>query len=695
MGGGGSKESDVDHSEDEANAKHPDNVKCEHEGWDDIRDKKRGCTDSLCILIIVAVWVAMTGVGLVVTGVIDDDHLQKGNPNRLIYPMDYDGNICGIDSKYKDRPFGYYLPDQTAVCVKKCPNKFDPMAFICRYTLQEEVDLADDNGLTGYEAMSEGACMYEIDTINFLQRCIPDLGVGKGESAATVVANAKAQNVSVTDSPYEAYAGEGAGLVTKSIGDVVQLRAYIFGFGLGVSVLVAFLYLYVLRIPGLLFTVIWSIITAIFILLLVGSWLLWGLASTWRNDGLHSKGEAEAMKVCAYIGMAITVAYFCMIVVLRKRIQLAIGIVKQACKAMGAMPAIILIPLVQAIGLILFLSVWVIYTLYLASSGEMKRHSGKIENADGTTTDTLPSTTFTYTDNTKYAFLYMLFCWFWTSEFVVAIGQLVVALSFVAWYFTRDKSKIGNTTVVWSFKTILRYHLGTAAYGSLIIAIIKTIKAVAEYIKRKAMKTKNTVLIWIMCLVQCFLTCLEKIMKFLNKHAYILVAIYGYSFCSACRKAFFLLLRNILRVAAVNMIAAMLLLLGKIFVPVVTTFLCYVSIVYQGNGNDDISGIIAPLFFCFMFAYFVSAMFSELFGMGIETILFCFIADEEMFAVENRFASGELMTTMQKTAQAAASKKVHAEEVLEKEAEEKKAAAGGGDPVTMEVQIKPAGEVLL
>ena len=45
-------------------------------------------------------------------------------------------------------------------------------------------------------------------------------------------------------------------------------------------------------------------------------------------------------------------------------------------------------------------------------------------------------------------------------------------------------------------------------------------------------------------------------------------------------------------------------------------------------------------------------MFSELFGMGIETILFSFIADEEMYKVEDRFAEGELMSTIQKTAQA-------------------------------------------
>lgn len=253
-----------------------------------------------------------------------------------------------------------------------------------------------------------------------------------------------------------------------------------------------------------------------------------------------------------------------------------------------------------------------------------------------------------------------------------------------------------NCYSVQAFKTTLRYHLGSAAYGSLIIAIIKTIKAVVEYIKKKASKSGNKILVWIMCIISCLLTCLEKIMKFINKHGYILIAIYGYSFCQACRKAFFLLLRNILRVAAVNMVAAFVLFLGKVFVPTATTFLCYCAIAYR--ENNDVNGIIAPLVFCFLLAYFISKMFSELFGMGIETILFCFIADEEMFAVENRFASGELMTTIQKTAQAAASKKVHAEEELEKqkaEAEKEKAADLAAAPVATEVQIKPAGEVLL
>lgn len=56
--------------------------------------------------------------------------------------------------------------------------------------------------------------------------------------------------------------------------------------------------------------------------------------------------------------------------------------------------------------------------------------------------------------------------------------------------------------------------------------------------------------------------------------------------------------------------------------------------------------------------------------MGIETILMCFIADEEMFKIEDRFAEAELMSTVQKTAQAhkalKAGTKVHQVQVTAK-----------------------------
>ena len=70
----------------------------------------------------------------------------------------------------------------------------------------------------------------------------------------------------------------------------------------------------------------------------------------------------------------------------------------------------------------------------------------------------------------------------------------------------------------------------------------------------------------ILCCIQCCLWCFEKCLKFLNRNAYIETAIYGYSFCRAAFTAFMLILRNILRMAAVNSIGSLVLFLAKVVV---------------------------------------------------------------------------------------------------------------------------------
>merc|ERR1711998_64579 len=115
--------------------------------------------------------------------------------------------------------------------------------------------------------------------------------------------------------------------------------------------------------------------------------------------------------------------------------------------------------------------------------------------------------------------------------------------------------------------------MGSAAFGSLIIAIIKLIRAVIMYLQKKAAKAKNKLASAILCFIQCCMWCIEKCMKFINKNAYIQIAIFGYSFCKAARKAFFLILRNILRITATSIVASFVLIIGKILVPLATTFL--------------------------------------------------------------------------------------------------------------------------
>jgi hypothetical protein len=115
-----------------------------------------------------------------------------------------------------------------------------------------------------------------------------------------------------------------------------------------------------------------------------------------------------------------------------------------------------------------------------------------------------------------------------------------------------------------AMRTTCMYHLGTAAFGSLIIAVIKTIRSVLAYIQKHAKASKNKVIEYLMCVLQCCMWCLEKCAKFLNKNAYIQTSIYGFSFCKSSRRAFFLILRNILRISVVNAVADFVLILGKV-----------------------------------------------------------------------------------------------------------------------------------
>ncbi len=181
-------------------------------------------------------------------------------------------------------------------------------------------------------------------------------------------------------------------------------------------------------------------------------------------------------------------------------------------------------------------------------------------------------------------------------------------------------------------------------------------------------------------------------MKFLNKNAYIQTAIYGYSFCWAAKQAFFLILRNIMRVFAVSMVGDFVLLLGKLFISVFTTFIAYLALTSNAN---NVNGFILPMLFVFVLSYFVSSMFTEIFGMGIETILMCFIADEEMFEPEKRFAEGGLRSTMQITAQQAAAAKI-APEVTEKMNEDgtgSASAESGTEKSTVSAAPAPAARV--
>jgi len=265
-----------------------------------------------------------------------------------------------------------------------------------------------------------------------------------------------------------------------------------------------------LRVPGVLALVVWGIIAAIEAFFLLPGMMLYtvtypkyleiGEDSSLNVTGVVYELDAEVTggcdwsspfsEACGVLGMSylllgIAALWACVVCCLRARIMLALGITQEAARALACMPALITFPVMQALGLAVFFVPWMIFSVYLSSSGNVVAETYTMSGV------TVQVKNFEFSEDQRYAGLYMLFIWYWTTQFIVAIGQLVIALAVSTWYFTRDKSTIGNTTVFDSIRMAFRYHMGSAAFGSLIIAIIKTIRAVIMYLQqmRRARRT--------------------------------------------------------------------------------------------------------------------------------------------------------------------------------------------------------------
>lgn len=136
--------------------------------------------------------------------------------------------------------------------------------------------------------------------------------------------------------------------------------------------------------------------------------------------------------------------------------------------------------------------------------------------------------------------------------FISAFGEMVLAATFATWYWTFHKSDVPFFTLTVGLGRTVRYHLGTLAFGSLIIAICRMIRVGLEYLDHKLKKYDNAFVRAILCCMKCFFWCLEKFLKFINKNAYIMCAIHGKNFCGSAKDAFNLLMRNLLRVFALD-----------------------------------------------------------------------------------------------------------------------------------------------
>ncbi|EDV94450.1 choline transporter-like 2 [Drosophila grimshawi] len=424
--------------------------------------------------------------------------------------------------------------------------------------------------------------------------------------------------------------------------------------------------------------IVWFSIIGVLIGLLVGIYYSFKQYTYWNNTPTVPQHDLNLFKqienllqnptfwLCLSIALCIFfLTIFLLVIVLRKRIQIAISLIKEGSKAVSTVISTVFFPIFSWVLLIAAIGFAVVVGLYLGSIGSlsfrMVRRLDKpfelnnencicqgpainytIGNAcdpqifhdycrtsNGHCVDT--SCSFLKLDNPTYirwAIAYDIFGFFWLSFFITAFSDMVLAATFARWYWTFKKRDVPYFTLSHAFVQTAFYHLGTLAFGSLILAICRMIRLVLEYIDRKLKKYDNVVTRAILCCMRCFFWLLESFLRFLNKNAYIMCAIHGKNFCTSAKDAFSLLMRNCLRVVALDKVTDFLFFLSKLLL----TGGAGVATYYFLANNPHVIQLnhkAVPTTVVVIAAFLITSVFFGVYSMAVDTLFLCFLEDCE------------------------------------------------------------------
>jgi len=383
---------------------------------------------------------------------------------------------------------------------------------------------------------------------------------------------------------------------------------------------------------------------------------------------VESETARKVMEVVGCIFWGFGVLWIVLICCLRSRIKLAIAINKCAAMFVYNTPMVLLVPLVQVFIGVTWCCLWAFSASFLLSqvpdtyttqeSFESYAVAYGTDTVPGKCTDKWPvglvwrdegdsssmddpcsgnmGITAGMTPKCwrcappRYIFDVRFACSFfsllWNNAFLIALGQCIIAGAVCAWFFAPAKEKLKKATLRASIYNCFRFHAGSLAFGAFILAVVQFIKAMAYYLEQQAKAQKNKVMVLLMKVLQCCLWCIEKCVKFLNKNAYIQVAILGKNFCRSAKNAFMLIAKNFARFGVVATLGTIIHFLGFIFIMASTVMLGYFILM---GLHPDIYPMV-PVTLYIVISYLVAKLYMNVFGLAVDTMLQCFIATEEM-----------------------------------------------------------------
>ena len=132
------------------------------------------------------------------------------------------------------------------------------------------------------------------------------------------------------------------------------------------------------------------------------------------------------------------------------------------------------LPALASIASIFWHFVWICSFIYLYTVGEPVPRPSPLNFI----------TIIPWSVGTRWAVAYHILALFWVNAFIFGTTQFIIGASACFWYFEVNSDSRGKGTVSRAYTLVFRYHIGSIAFGSLLIAICKCLRVLFDWYRR-------------------------------------------------------------------------------------------------------------------------------------------------------------------------------------------------------------------
>ncbi|ORC84179.1 solute carrier family 44 protein member 2 [Trypanosoma theileri] len=630
-------------------------------------EKRRNCTDIFFALLFIAMLACFVALGVIA--------FDKGDVRSIVYGHDYLGHYCGEgeappdfeskipetamfqSKKWEENKFVWYpLPLainyssvfshlsrylNLGVCVKTCPETdVEALKLLAQGgnathpTLLEKIRVFS-YGTTAAngETVQAASQMYAVyDSSELIRKCLPKLT--QPEEVRDIISDPFLQKAYT-------FAMQGAHEVQNS------WRVFI----IEAAICVALCFVFIVLMRYMVDLLVWLVILCLFFILAGGGAICYFL--------YHTRGESTYLPVSgisdyallflvfAIILWVLSLVYLFIILALCSKVRLVCAVIKISSRVLASVPSLLIVPIVIGVLILVVLTWSVAVGMALYSARKSDSKLSLVPVTDGLK---FSDETVVVINNTKFysvasrvletdhIFEYLavadLFAFLWTMGFLSAFSFTVVAFVSVFWYFSslhNSEKAVPLFGVCRAVCWTLVYHTGTIALGSLIIAIIQTIRFLLSYFakKAKAAMGDNQLFKCVFYCMKCFVACFEKVLSVINKNAYVMMCITSNGFCLSACSAVSMILTYAVELLFLGWLLGVVIFFGKLFVVgsccVSAYFLCTVE-----SLAPDVEVKFMPVLVVGVMAYFMCTVFFNVYNSAADALLVCYCYDRKM-----------------------------------------------------------------